>query len=50
MGLYCHTPCDGCLDDADCRKGGDFSGYCGYDPDEKRWACGNNTCMDGGAM
>jgi hypothetical protein len=39
LGYYCHTPGDGCVDNADCPS----SEGCSFDPHQLAWAC-SVTC------
>ena len=42
-GVYCRTPKDTCVDDADCTAGGK-TGYCAYVPATKHWSCNYALC------
>lgn len=41
-GIYCRTPKDTCVDDADCTKSA--GGYCAYVPTTGHWSCNYATC------
>jgi hypothetical protein len=38
-GFYCHTNGDACLNDADCRGGGNWGSYCAFDSTKSAWVC-----------
>jgi hypothetical protein len=40
QGFYCHTSCDGCVDDTDCGAGG----ACNYSLVDQRWECIAQDC------